>query len=183
MSEEETRESLRRFIVSERRLLGADPAQLSLELRTDEADGTKKARYRQQPFRRALRGGYGVLEISFTPDRRVLQIYSTCIPDTDRLRTAFVNLRLSPLTADGIAKRLMGRTLTYTDAAGNAQTLAVSNNANEITVSELVIYPRPRASEPPALELHLAWEITLGSAPAAQTIYLDAVTDEVLGVS
>jgi hypothetical protein len=183
MSEEETRESLRRFIVSESRLLGADPPQLSLELRTDEADGTKKARYRQQPFRRPLRGGYGVLEISFTDDRRILQIHSTCIPDAERLRTSFVNLHLPPRTSEGIARRLTGRTLTYTDAAGRTQTIAVGNNTNEITVRELVIYPRPRASEPPALELHLAWEITLGSLPSSQTFYLDAVTDELLGIA
>jgi hypothetical protein len=183
MSEEETRESLRRFIVSESRLLGTDPQQLSLELRTDEADGTKKARYQQQPFRRPLRGGYGVLEISFAPDRRILQIYSTCIPDSDRLRTAFINLHLAPLTSDAMVKRLLGRTLPYTDAAGNARTLAVGNNSNEITVRELVVYPRPRASQPPALELHLAWEMTLGSGANTQTVYLDAVTDEVLAAS
>jgi hypothetical protein len=183
MSEEETRESLRRFIVSESRLLGTDPQQLSLELRTDEADGTKKAKYQQQPYRRPLRGGYGVLEISFTDDRRIRQIYSTCIPETERLRTAFVNLHLPPLKSEDVAKRLIGRTLTYTDAAGNAQSLAVGNNLNEITVRELVVYPRQRASQPPALELHMAWEMTLGGATSARTVYLDAVTDEVLGVS
>ena len=183
MSEEETRESLRRFIASESRLIGAAPAQLTLELRTDEADGTKKARYQQQPYRRPLRGGYGVLEISFTDDRRIRQIYSTCIPETEHLRTAFVNLRLPTPKSEDVAKRLIGRTLTYTDANGNAQTLTVGNNLNEITVRELVVYPRPRATQPPALELHMAWELTLGNAPSARTVYLDAVTDEVLGVS
>jgi hypothetical protein len=183
MSEEETRESLRRFIASESRLIGADPQQLSLELRTDEADGTKKARYQQQPYRRPLRGGYGVLEISFTDDRRIRQIYSTCIPETERLRAAFVNLRLPTPKAEDVAKRLIGRTLAYTDASGNAQSLTVGNNLNEITVRELVVYPRTRASQPPALELHMAWEMTLGGATSSRTVYLDAVTDEVLGVS
>jgi hypothetical protein len=183
MSEEETRESLRRFIVSESRLIGADPPQLTLEMRTDEADGTKKARYQQQPYRRPLRGGYGVLEISFTGDRRIRQIYSTCIPETERLRAAFVNLRIPPPKAEDVARRLIGRTLTYTDANGIAQSLTVGNNLNEITVRELVVYPRPRASQPPALELHMAWEMTLGNAPSARTVYLDAVTDEVLAVS
>jgi len=183
MSEEETRESLRRFIVAESRLIGADPQQLTLELRTDEADGTRKARYQQQPYRRPLRGGYGVLEISFTDDRRIRQIYSTCIPETERLRAAFVNLHLPTPKSEDVAKRLIGRTLTYTDANGNAQSLTVGNNLNEITVRELVVYPRLRASQPPALELHLAWEMTLGNAPSARTVYLDAITDEVLGVS
>jgi hypothetical protein len=183
MSEEETRESLRRFIASESRLLGTDPQQLSLELRTDEADGTKKARYQQQPYRRPLRGGYGVLEISFTPDRRIQQIYSTCIPDTERLRTAFVNLHLQTPTADAVPKRLLGRTLTYTDANGTTHSLSVGSNLNEINVREIVVYPRLRASQPPALEFHLAWEITLGNATNARTIYLDAVTDELLAVN
>ncbi|HEV7857508.1 MAG TPA: hypothetical protein VGO91_02560 [Pyrinomonadaceae bacterium] len=183
MSEEETREALRRFIVSESRLIGADPQQLTLELRTDEADGTKKARYQQQPYRRPLRGGYGVLEISFTDDRRIRQIYSTCIPETERLRAAFVNLRLPTPKAEDVAKRLIGRTLTYTDANGNAQSLTVGNTVNEITVRELVIYPRLRAGQPSALELHMAWELTLGNESSAKTVYLDAVTDEVLAVS
>lgn len=187
MTEDETRESLRRFIATNSRLLGADPSQLSLELRTDEADGTKKARYQQEPFRRPLRGGYGVLEISFTTDRRIRQLNSTCIPDAARLQQALTNARTLltprvPLTSDEIARRLSGRTLPYTDAAGNAQTLTVAS-ADEINVHELVIYPRPRASEPPVLEIHVAWEITLGAAPAARTIYLDIVTDELLGVS
>lgn len=187
MTEEETRESLRRFIASTSRLLGAEPAQLSLELRTDQADGTKKARYQQQPFRRPLRGGYGVLEITFTPDRRIEQLNSTCIPDAERLQRAFTNLRnqlaaRTPLSSENVAKRLAGRALTYTDPAGNAQTLTVTS-ADEVNVRELVVYPRPRLSEPAALEIHIAWEIALGTGAAARTIYLDAVTDELLGVA
>jgi hypothetical protein len=181
MNEEETRESLRRFIAAEGRLLGADPQQLSLELRTDEADGTKKARYLQHPFRRPLRNGYGVLEISFTPDRRITQIYSTCIPDAERLRATVAGQRRTPPSAEDVAKRLAGRTFTYTDASGQARSVTLGA-VSEISINEAVVYPRPRAGDPQTLELHLAWEISLGAGPTARIIYMDAVNDELLGV-
>ena len=59
MNEEETRESLRRFINEWRRLIGADPSQLSLVEQLDQPDGTKLANYEQRPFRYPLRGDYG----------------------------------------------------------------------------------------------------------------------------
>src|SRR5688572_2630706 len=58
-TEEETRESLRRFINEWRALLGVEPAHLSLIERIDEPSGIKLARYEQRPFRYALRGGFG----------------------------------------------------------------------------------------------------------------------------
>ena len=181
MSEEEIRESLRRFIAGEARLIGAEPQQLSLVLRTDQADGTKKARYEQRPFRFPLRNGYGVLEISFAADMRVLQISSTCIPDAERLIRAASTAGVSiPATTDEVVKRLTGRTFTYPDSSGATQTLTVSPG-EEIKLGELVVYPRTRAGTTPALEFHLAWEITLGRPPSARTIYLDTVTNEVIG--
>ena len=59
MNEEETRESLRRFLNQSQKLLGANPAQLSLAQQTREADGTNLAVYEQRPFSYSLRGGYG----------------------------------------------------------------------------------------------------------------------------
>lgn len=182
MNEEETREALRRFVTAQSRLLGADPVQLSLVRRTDQADGNQKAEYEQRPFRFPLRNGYGKLEITFAPDRRILQISSTCIPDAEKLQraAAAASVRM-PTTTDEAIRRMTGRTFTYTDATGNAQTVTVAAG-EEINVRSLVVYPRPRTSQPPALEFHLAWEITLGGTPA-RTIYLDTVTDEVLGGS
>jgi hypothetical protein len=75
----------------------------------------------------------------------------------------------------------MDRTFTYKDAAGNAQTLIISKG-EDATVRELVIYPLPRAGDPSTLEFHLAWEITLKRASGPLSIYLDAVTDELLAV-
>ena len=180
MSEEETRESLRRFITSASALLGAEPQQLSLTQRTDLADGTKKARYEQRPFRYPLRNDYGVLEITFAPDRRIIQISSTCIPEIEQLQRAGTGIR-PRWTADKVAEQILGRTFTYWDAAKTQQTLSIAKG-EEITVRELVVYPIPRASDPSVLEFHLAWEIIVGHQPNPLTIYLDAVTDEIIGV-
>ncbi len=177
MSEEEMREALRRFIVAESRLIGAPAQQLSLTQRTDRADGTKLAQYAQRPFRYPLRGGYGTLDISFAPDRRILQINSTCIPEVERLQRAGAGVRPTS-SAEEIAKLIVGKTLNYTDAAGNQQTSPITAN-DEITVRELVVYPRLRAGEPNALEFHLAWEISVSQTPAL-TVYLDAITNQIL---
>jgi hypothetical protein len=181
LSEEETRESLRRFITSVSVLLGAEPQQLSLVQRTDLADGTKKARYEQRPFRYPLRNDYGVLEITFAPDRRVIQITSTCIPEIEQLQRAGTGIR-TRWTSDKVPEQITGKTFTYLDAtSGNQQTLTIAQG-EEITVHELVIYPRPRVNDPLVLEFHLAWEITIGREPNPPTIYLDAVTDEIISV-
>lgn len=178
MTEEETRESLRRFIGYASELIGAEPRQLSLTLRTDLADGTKKAEYRQRPFQRyALRGGYGALEISFAADRRILQITSTCVPGVDQLQRAGAGIRPA-VTADNAPQRLVGQTFSYTDASGAQQTRTV-NQGDEITAQELVVYPRPRAGDPAALEFHLAWEMLVGPQPKL-LVYLDAITGEVI---
>lgn len=180
MNEENTRESLRRFINSASPLVGAQPVQLSLVQRIDAADGTKKALYQQRPFRFPLRGGYGQLEITFTPDRRVLQINSTSIPEVEQLQRAGAGTR-PKWTAEELPKQIAGRTFTYRDAAGNPQTLTIPN-AEEVIVRELVIHPLPRPTDPSVLEFHLAWEITTNSPSAQPTIYMDAVTNEIIAV-
>jgi hypothetical protein len=179
MTEDETRESLRRFITSVNSLLGVDQRLLSLIQRTDLADGTKSARYEQLPIY-PLRNGYGVLEITFAPDRRLLQINSTCIPDTEQLRRGFTGIRPKQ-TADEVPQLISGRAFTYTDASGNKQSITIAAS-NQVTVQQLVLYPLPRASDPSVLEFHLAWEITVGSSSNPTTIYLDAVADEVIAV-
>jgi hypothetical protein len=181
MNEENTRESLRRFIASASSIIGASPQQLSLVQRVDGADGTQRALYEQRPFRFPLRNGYGKLEITFTPDRRVVQINSTCITDVEQLQRAGAGTR-PRWDAEKVSAQITDRTFTYKDAAGNSHTLAV-NKGEEIIVRELVIYPRPRTSDPSILEFHLAWEITVKRASAPLNIYLDAVTDELLDVT
>ncbi len=178
MNEEETRESLRRFIADQAALIGAEAQQLSLVLRTDLADGTKKARYEQHPFRYPLRGGYGQLEISFAPDRRILQINSTCIPDVEQLERT----RVGPaprLNAEQVATNLVGRSFTYTDTSGAQQTYTITR-IEEVKVRELVIYPMIRAGEPAVLELHRAWEIVIGDGLASSTIYFNTLTNKII---
>ena len=175
MNEEETRESLRRFITSISALIGAEPQQLSLVQRTDLADGTKQARYEQRPFLYPLRGAFGVLEITFTPDRRVTQITSTCIPEIDQLRRSGAGTR-PRITADQVPDLIKGKTFTYTDAAGSNQTLTIAKD-EAITVRDLVVYPIPRATDPDVLEFHLAWEVAVGSGAGQMLVYLDAVED------
>ncbi len=178
MNEEETRESLRRFVADQGTLIGADQKQLSLVLRTDLADGSKKAHYEQHPFRYPLRGGYGQLDISFSPDRRILQINSTCIPEVEQLQKVLAGA-VPKLTAEQVALNIVGRTFTFGDVGGTEQNHTVVKG-DEINVRELVIYPLARAGEPAALELHLAWEIVIGSGPGARTIYLDALANKVI---
>lgn len=180
MSEEETRESLRRFITGISSLIGAEPQQLTLVQRTDLADGMKKARYEQRPFRFPLRGNYGVLEITFAPDRRLVQITSTCIPEVEQFQRAAVGIR-PRWTAERIPERIAGRTFTYAGTTGNPETITIAKG-DEITVRELVIYPLPRPSDPSILEFHLAWEITIGPRPSPVVIFVDAVTDNLIAV-
>lgn len=178
-SEEGTRESLRRFIVSASSLLGVDPRDLSLVERVDKND-QKIARYRQNPFAYPLRAGYGVLEIIFTPDRRVRQLSSTAIPDTERINRALTAIR-DRLTAEQAATRLQGRAFSYQDATGKEANYTVAT-LDEIKVRELVVYPLKRTNDPTSLELHLAWEVAVRpSAPLL--VYLDAVTGEVIAAA
>ena len=175
-----TTESLRRFINDNARLFGAEAQQLSLVLLTDAADGTKKARYQQRPFRFPLRNGFGELEISFTNDRRILQITSTCIPEVEQLRLAGTGIR-ARYSSDEVARRMVGRTFTYTDAAGNAQNYAVQAG-EAVTVRELVVYPMFRPGQASVLDFHLAWEVLVGREQK-RAVYVDAITDEIIAVA
>ena len=179
MNEEETRESLRRFIRDSRELIGADPAKLSLVERVDQPDGSKLAIYEQRPFRYPIRGNYGKLEIRFTTDRRIINISSTCIPQADRIQTALAALNVRVKAEDAV-KQLRENGIMYTDAKGNASNFKIPA-ANEINARGLVIYILPSKSQPDALEFHLAWEIQPGTAPI-KTAYVDAVNGETIAV-
>ena len=180
-TEEETREALRRFITSAAPLLGASPEELSLVERADNGDGTKRARYQQRPFRYPLRGGYGQLEIHFTPAGRITQLSSTAIPEAERIERALtaVRTRATLLTPQMALARLTGRAVSYTDASGREQTLSVPAS-DQTAVRELVVYPVRRADDPSTLSFHLAWEIATGAAGAPILVYLDAVNGETI---
>lgn len=180
-SEEETRESLRRFIATAAPLLGVGLDGLSLvEVKDAPVRGAKMARYRQNPFPYPLRNGYGLVEITFTPDLRVVGLSSTAIPDTERLRLALAAVRPTALpTADKTVAALANRPITFTDSAGNRQTRTVTQ-ADAVAARELVVFPLRRTADAATIELHLAWEIAVGGPEAPIFVYLDAVTGEQL---
>lgn len=179
MSEAEARESLRRFLNEWRALIGAQPAQLSLVNENSESDGTKTAFYEQRPFSYPLRGDYGKVQVRFGADRRVLNLSSTAIPESERIQAA-LKTALPRALADEVPAKLIGRTFNYNDSSG-PHTYTITA-ATQINVQQLVVYPRVISSPTPALEFHLAWEISLTNAPV-KVIYLDALQDEVTVVS
>lgn len=179
MNEEETRESLRRFIKDWQELIGADPAKLSLIDRLDQPDGSKVANYEQRPFRHPIRGDYGKLHIRFASDRRVLNLSSTCIPDADRMQTALaaVSVKLKP---EDVIKQLRENGVTFDDGKGNKMSFRVAAD-KDVNPRELVIYILPSKSQPDALEFRLCWEVELNNAPT-KVAYLDAVTGDIVAV-
>ena len=178
MTEEETRESLRRFIREWQELIGSDPAKLSLVERVDQPDGSKLANYEQRPFRFPIRGNYGKLQIRFTSDRRVLNLTSSCIPDAERIQTSLsaYSVRLKSTEA---AQQLRESGLAYRDAKGTKVSINVSA-ASEINPRGLVVYILP-AKDKTALEFHLAWEMELSNAPI-KVAYIDAITGAMVAV-
>ena len=178
MNEEETRESLRRFIRQAQELIGADPSDLSLVERVDLPDGTKLANYEQRPFRYPIHGDFGKLRIRFTNDRRIIELSSSCIPDSDRIQTAFASLGARPKAAETL-QNIRTNGVVVTDARGN-QTVYKSP-ANEISPQGLVVYVRTASDNPDALEFHLAWELQLSNAPF-KSAYVDAISGQTLGV-
>jgi hypothetical protein len=175
-SEEETRESLRRFIDDWRVLIGAEPSHLSLIERTDEPSGIKLARYEQRPFRYALRGGYGKLLIRFNSNRQLVELSSTCLRNADRLQTALSAIT-PKVSAEEAVAHIRGKTVNVPDS--NGQTRSFTLSANETAeAKQLVVYALP-SSDRSTLELHVAWEIETPNAPAKK-VYLDVVSDQII---
>jgi hypothetical protein len=179
-TEEQTRESLRRFIAEWRPLIGADPNQLSLVERTDEANGIKVARYEQRPFRYPLRGGFGNLLIRFRPDRQVVSISSNCIPNADRLQSALNGLT-PKIKADEAIEHVRKQPFTAPDASGRQQTFTIPSNA-ALAARQLVVYARPSAEQASGLQLYLSWEVEVTNGPI-KMVYLDALSDQVIAVA
>lgn len=182
-SEEETRESLRRFLSTAAPLLGIDLRQLSLVGVSDApaAPGAKRALYQQNPFAYPLRNGYGVVEVTFTTDLRVVGLSSTAIPDAERLGRT-LNAIPKTLTAERAVATLSNRPVTYTDRAGTQQTRTISQTGSTVA-RRLVVFPIRRDADPATLELHVAWEVEVGGPDAPLLVYVDAATGDLLGAS
>jgi hypothetical protein len=183
-SEEETREALRRFLVTAAPLLGAELKHLSLVEVSDAPGGGTSARravYRQTPFAYPLRNGFGVVEVTFTPDLRVVGLSSTAVPNAAALARSLAAVPKT-LTAEQAVAALANRPVTYTDRAGAQQTRTLTQP--DVTAARnLVVYPVRRDADPAALELHVAWEVVAGGTDAPLLVYVDAATGEVLGAS
>lgn len=179
-TEEQTRESLRRFIVEWRQLIGADPDQLSLVERTDEPSGIKVARYEQRPFRYPLRGGYGNLLIRFRADRQLVSLSSNCIPNVDRLQSVLNGLTPA-LTADDAVAHLKTKGVVTAETKGQQQTFTIPSNAG-LAARQLVVYAQPSSDPNSGLQLHLAWEVEVTNGPM-KSVYLDAISDQVIAVA
>lgn len=175
-TEEDIRESLRRFIVEWKQLIGAEPAQLSLVERSKDRSGVELARYEQRPFRYPLRGDFGNLIIRFRPDRTVVGLSSNCLPNTDRLQATL--LALTPkITREDIPTLLTNNTITVLDSAGRQQTFTLSNT-DALETRQLVVYARTSPGRT-GVALYLAWEIGVTNGPI-KTIYLDAIDGKVI---
>ena len=176
-----TTEALRRFVEANSDLIGAKPQELSLVQLVTAADNTRRAVYEQRPFLHPLAGGYGRLEIRFAPDRRILQITSTCVPNVEAVQRTLVNLRPG-YQPDEAAAILADSAVTYADAQGQTQSYTIAAG-DPVTTRQLVIYPIARGGQDsPALEFHLAWEVIAGRAPRL-AVYIDAVTQEVIAAT
>jgi hypothetical protein len=177
MNEEETRESLRRFIRDWQELIGSDPAKLSLVDRVDNPNGLKIAGYEQRVFRYPIRGHYGKLQIGFTSDRRIQNVSSTCIPDAERLQLAMAGAipKLKPEEAIAVVRE---NEIPYTDTNGANLMLRVPASVT-LTPRELVIYIVPSKTRPDTLEFHVCWEIELSGAPV-KFVYVDALNGAIV---
>lgn len=173
-TEEDIRESLRRFIVEWQTLIGADPNQLSLVERTDEPSGVKVARYEQRPFRYPLRGNFGTLVIRFRSNWQLVGFSSNCIPNAERLQPA-----LNALTPQITAEQAVNHVKTNT--AGQQQIVSLPANAT-VEAKQLVVYAQPSKVPPSGLEIRLAWEIDVTNGPITK-VYLDAISDEIIATT
>ena len=179
-TEEDMRESLRRFIVEWRTLIGADPNQLSLVERIDEPSGVKVARYEQRPFRYPLRGGFGNLVIRFRNNWQLVGFSSNCIPNAERLQGTLSGL-VPKVTGDQAVERIKTQPVTFVDASGQQQTVSLPATATA-EAKQLVVYARPAKDPPSGLEIRLAWEIDVTNGPVKH-VYLDALSNEIIATS
>jgi hypothetical protein len=179
-TEEEMRESLRRFIVEWQRLIGSDPNQLSLVERIDDPSGVHIARYEQRPFRYPLRGGFGHLEIRFRSNGQLVGFSSNCIPNADRLQATLSGLT-PKVTAEQALNHLKTQPVTFANATGQQQSVSLPANA-VVEAKQLVVYAQPSKDPSSGLEIRLAWEIDVTNGPISK-VYLDAISDEIIATS
>jgi hypothetical protein len=177
MTDEEIRESLRRFLSATQPLVGAQPQQLTLVETTAISATANRALYEQKLFRYPIRNGYGIVRIGFTPDRRVIEFTSTCLPTLEAVQRPLASVQTT-ITPDQAAKVVSSQPVLIPGPNG-PQSFTV-NPGDSIDVRQLVLYPTPPPQQSDILLVHLAWEIFVGKN-AQHTVYLDAVNGQILG--
>jgi hypothetical protein len=163
------REAMKAFIDRWRDLLGVDPAAVSLV--TDAASGdTNRLTYRQGNYAYPIAGNFGEMTAVVSRDGRLLQLDDRFVP--------VIDLPLKPVVErDLAAKKVVGRTFSYTDIAGRPQRTQIGA-ASEVSIKRLVVLPIEKGD---AVEVHLAWELVAGKS-LSWTVYVDAINGEELRV-
>jgi hypothetical protein len=178
-TEEELRESLRRFVASAAPLLGVEQREISLVEIAEAPGGSRRALYRQKPFAHPLRNGYGEISITFAPDLTVTAMSSTAIPAAEQLRRALAAVTPQLSDRDAVTS-LAGKSVTVGDTGGGPAATRTITTTEGIAARELVVYPRAAGDSPERVELRLAWEVDAGAGGPPLLVYVDAVTGEVL---
>lgn len=159
------RQAMKAFIDRWRELLAIDPALISLS-RTDALGDTERFTYSQANYAHPLAGNFGEMVAVVSRDGRLIQLDDRFIP--------VVDLPSNPsIERDIAAKKVVGRTFSYTDIAGREQRTQIVEPA-EVSVKRLVILPIQKGD---AVEVRLAWEVIAGRS-LSWTVYIDAVTGE-----
>ena len=159
------REAVRTFIDRWRELLAVDPAMISL-VSVDASGDTERLTYSQATYSHPIAGNFGQMVVVVSRDGRLMQLDNRFVP--------VVDLPVKPtIERDIAARKVVGRTFTYTDIAGREQRTQIAEPA-EVTVKRLVILPIEKGD---VVEVRLAWEVTAGRS-LSWTVYVDAVTGE-----
>ncbi len=160
------REAVKRFIDRWQDLLNADPDAVSLVDARQMDTSTQRLTYRQANYHYPVAGNYGEMTVVINKEGLLLQLDDRFLPVVEIPNQPQVN-------RDAAARRVIGRTFTYSDIAGRPQQVTVNDPA-QVRVKELVIAPIEKQD---SIEVHLAWEIIAGTS-LSWTVYIDAMTGE-----
>ena len=176
MTEDDIRESLRRFLDTARPLIGVEAQQLSFVDKSGGIGSSQVATYEQAPFRFPLRNGFGVVRVGFTQDLRIEEFSSTCIPNLQGFQRSLTRIKTT-INAEQAVSIVQSSTLEYSDAQGKHQ-ITVAAPAS-VSASQIILFP-VRSPDNSSIALHLAWEVKIGGVGVDRTAYVDAVNSEVL---
>jgi hypothetical protein len=164
------RQAMKLFVDRWRDLLGAEPTTISL-VSADESADVRRLTFRQGNYAYPIAGNFGEMVAVVSLDGKLMQLDDRFIP--------VVDLPLKPsIERDVAAKKVVGKSFTYSDIAGREQRTQIGD-ASEVIVKRLVILPIQKGD---AVEVHLAWEVIAGKA-MSWTVYLDAMTGDELKVA